>query len=59
MNQGGRLFHSACYLVFCFFAVATLAEETITRSYLLPDQFKVPLSWIDDLRQPPHRLPPD
>ncbi len=62
MNQGGKLFHSACYLVFCFFAVATLAEETITRSYLLPDhgsiQFKVPLSWRDDLRQPPHRLPP-
>jgi len=62
MNRVRRLFLSALYLVFYFFPVATLAEETIVRSYLLPDhgniQIKVPVSWKDDLRQPPHRLPP-
>ena len=48
MNRGGQLFLSVLYVVFCFFAVATLAEETIVRSYFLPDhgniQYKVPVS---------------
>lgn len=62
MNRAGRLFFSTLYAIFCLSAGSTLAEETFVRSFSLPDhgsiQFKVPISWKDDLRQPSHRLPP-
>jgi hypothetical protein len=62
MNRTGRFSLSALCVASCFFAIAIQAEETIVRSYLLPDhgnvQLKVPTSWESDLRQPPHRLPP-
>lgn len=49
-------------LLLCFSVNATLAQDTDTRRYPLPDhgsiQLKIPVSWADDLRQPSHRLPP-
>lgn len=51
----------ACLLL-CFFVNAIYAQDTDTRKYPLPDhgniQFKVPVLWADDLRQPPNHLPP-
>jgi len=45
-----------------WWSVAVMAEEARVRSYPLPDhgklQLKVPVSWKDELRQPPNRLPP-
>jgi len=62
MSKANRYFLSALCFLFCFSIIATQAEETTVRRYQLPDhgsiQLKIPVSWKDELRQPPHGLPP-
>ncbi|RJP24126.1 MAG: hypothetical protein C4520_04795 [Candidatus Abyssobacteria bacterium SURF_5] len=45
-----------------FLATAVRAEDTSVRTYPLPGhgvlQMAVPLSWMDEIRQPPYDLPP-
>ncbi len=61
MSQTTRVFIFVVGLLL-WWSVAVMAEEVRVRSYPLPDhgklQLKVPVSWKDELQQPPSRLPP-
>ncbi len=62
MSRISRLFLIMSCFACGFLVTAALAEETVVRHYSLPDhgnlRLQTPVSWKDDLRQPPHRLPP-
>lgn len=62
MTRTGQIFHVTTGLIFSFSITAALAQEAAERRYALPDrgsiQLRVPGSWKDELRQPPHKLPP-
>ena len=57
-----RAFSCVVFFLLYFSTNVVIAEETGIRRYPLPDhgsiQLKVPTFWADDLRQPPHQLPP-
>lgn len=57
-----RFYIYAVSLLLYFLSGSLMAEEVRSHHYPLPDhgnlQLKSPISWKDELRQPPHRLPP-
>jgi len=62
MNKISSFSRCVILLLLGFTVMAVAAEKTNDRRYPLPDhglfQMKVPMSWKDELRQPPDRLPP-
>ncbi len=62
MTRGERASRFVLGLLVCVSAGSAIAEEATVRRYALPDhgsiQLRVPVSWKDEMRQPPDRLPP-